>query len=436
MRRAGTCAAFLLALLAPAATRPDEARETPRAPDTGVLVFRGVSLVDSAAGRVLPDATVVVTSGTIREISVGAKPVIPGARVIDLKGRFALPGLVDAHVHIRDMDAARRALLSGVTTARSMGTDHFADAGLSALAAAGAIDAPELLAAGYHVLPRPSAALFIDMPQFADLLEPGFRGPEAMRRIGKALADRGAQWIKVNATARAGLASADPRQQFFGVEELRALVDEAGRAGIPVAAHAHGDEGGRAAVTAGVRSIEHGTYLSADTLALMADQGIYLVPTIAVVASMARTSAPGADATLQLRGQHMLPRIRETVATARRLGISIVAGTDSDYGAASPLRLAEEMEELAAAGLSSREVLQSATALAARLLRVDERTGALAPGMEADLLIVERNPLEDLATIRDPLMVVNNGRIVLDRTIWGLPPGADAPKDGTLPPEE
>lgn len=436
MRRASLHVAMLLALLAPIAVRATEAPETPHFPDPGVLVLRGANVVDVRSGHVLPDATVVVAGGRIHEISAGKKLPVPGARAIDLNGRFVLPGLIDVHVHIRDQDAARRALLSGVTTARSMGVDHFADAGLSALAATGAIDGPELLAAGYHVLPRPAAALFIDMPQFADLLEPGLRGPGAMRRIAKALADRGARWIKVNATARAGLASADPREPFYDLEELRALVEEAGNAGIPVAAHAHGDEGGRAAVSAGVRSIEHGTYLSAATLAMMADKGTYLVPTIAIVADMARTRSPGDDATLQLRGQHMLPRIRETVSAAHRLGVTIVAGTDSDYSAASPLRLAEEIEEIAAAGLATRGALQSATTLAARLLRIDDRTGWLAPGMEADLVVVERNPLEDLATIRDPLMVVTNGRIVLDRTAWRPRPRADASGDRLPPPDK
>lgn len=436
LRRVGSRAAVLLALLALSALRSAATQEAVRIPAARVLVLQGANLVDVQSGRVAPDTTLVIEGATIRELSIGTDLRVPGARVLDLKGRFVLPGLIDAHVHIRDADAARRALRSGVTTARSMGVDHFADAGLSALAGAGVIDGPELLAAGYHVQPRPSPALFIDMPQFADLLEPGLRGTDAMRRIANSLADRGASWIKVNATARAGLASADPREPFFEPEELRALTDEAGRAGIPVAAHAHGDEGGRAAVNAGVRSIEHGTYLSAATLALMADKGIYLVPTIAVVANMARTRSPGEDATLQLRGQHMLPRIRQTVSAADRLGVTIVAGTDSDYGAASGLRMAEEMEEIAAAGLSTREVLQAATTLAARLLNIDDRTGTLASGMEADLLVVEGNPLKELATIRDPLMVISNGRIVLDQTEWSTRPRAGAAEGGPQPPDE
>jgi len=422
--RAIPAAAWLLAplaLLAMARLLAAPAVESAGGKAIGTLVFVHAGVVDGTTDVALHDATVVVSGRSIRAISTAPLPVPPGARVIDLKGGYILPGLIDAHVHIRDVDAARRALMSGVTTARSMGVDHFADVGLAALAAAGAIQAPELLAAGYHVLPRPSEALFVDMPEFADLRVAGVHGPDAMRRIGKALAGRGVRWIKVNATARAGLPSADPREQFYDADELRALVAQAGKAGIPVAAHAHGEGGGRAAVDAGVRSIEHGTYLNVDTLATMARQGVFLVPTVAIVAQMAAPRANGEDAFLQLRGQHMLPRIRATVASAHQLGVRIVAGTDSDYGAGNALRLAHELEELAAAGLSPVDVIRSATALAAQLLGIEARTGTLAPGMEADLLIVERNPLEEIGTVRDPLMIVNDGAVVLDRTGPAVP---------------
>jgi len=382
---------------------------------TEMLVFVNAGVVDGASDVALRDATVVVDGRMIREISPAALPIPAGARVVDLRGRYILPGLIDAHVHIADADAARRALMSGVTTARSMGVNHFADVGLAALAAAGAIQAPELLAAGYHVLPRPSDALFLDMPEFADLMVTGVRGPDAMRRLGKALTERGVRWIKVNATARAGLPSADPREQFYQADELRALVDQAGKAGIPVAAHAHGEEGGRAAVEAGVRSIEHGTYLSETTLALMADRHVYLVPTIAIVAQMASPPAGGGDASLRMRGQQMLPRIRETATSAQRLGVMMVAGTDSDYRAGNPLSIGHELEEFAAAGFAPADVIRSATSLAARLLGIETRTGTLAPGMEADLLIVEKNPLEEIATVRNPLMIVHDGAIVLDK---------------------
>ncbi|MFQ5676021.1 MAG: amidohydrolase family protein, partial [bacterium] len=201
-------------------------------------------------------------------------------------------------------------------------------------------------------------------------------------------------------------------------EELKALVDEAAKSGIPVAAHAHGDEGGRAAVLAGVRSIEHGTYLSEETLSIMVEQGTFLAPTIAVVSDL---TLPGGDydnPLLEIRGRHMYPRIRETAATAHKLGVKIVAATDTGYGPNSVLRLSQELEELVSIGLSQFEAVKSATSLAAELLQVNDHTGRIAVGFDADILVVERNPLENIGAIHDPLLIMNNGKIVLNRTEW------------------
>jgi imidazolonepropionase-like amidohydrolase len=188
--------------------------------------------------------------------------------------------------------------------------------------------------------------------------------------------------------------------QTFSEAELRALVAEAERRGVPVAAHAHGDEGGRAAVAAGVKSIEHGTYL---------------VPTIAVVADLTMPGGDYDDPVLEVRGRHMLPRVREMATAAHRMGIPIVAATDTGYGAESTLRLSEELLELVGIGLTPLAAIQSATSVAAELIGVDDHTGRIAGGYDADLLIVEKNPLDDIGQIRDPLIVINNGRIVLSR---------------------
>ena len=245
------------------------------------LVFTGATVIDGTGAQPVLNATIVVVDGKIARIGTGA--VSQDGRRVNLDGRYVMPGLIDAHVHINNFAAARRALMSGVTTARSMGTGFFADVGLRDLSKKGRIDAPELLAAGYHVRPEPADGLFIDDPSLSDLMETGVRDAAALRRVARAMISRGVDFIKTNATARAGLPNTDPREPFYDEALLRVLVEEAGNAGIPVAAHAHGDTGGRAAVLAGVRSIEHGTYLSEETLRLMRERGTYLVPTIAVV---------------------------------------------------------------------------------------------------------------------------------------------------------
>jgi imidazolonepropionase-like amidohydrolase len=241
----------------------------------------------------------------------------------------------------------------------------------------------------------------MDEPSLADLMKAGVHGEESMRRL-----------------ERAGLHETDPRKPFYDDAELRALVDEASRDRIPVAAHAHGDEGGRAAVVAGVRSIEHGTYLSDVTPALMAERGAYLVPTIAVVAEL---TVPGGDydnALLNIRGRHMLPRVREMAKRAHARGVGIAAATDTGYGPESVLRLSHELLELVGIGMTSMEAIRSATTTAAVLLGVEDHTGRIAAGLDADLLVLERNLLEDVGAYQDVLMVMNNGKIVLDRTKW------------------
>ncbi len=381
------------------------------------IIFTNAKVIDGVSGRPIKDASVVIADGKIKEIST-AETKTEGAKVIDLKGKYLMPGLIDVHVHIRTFEAAERALMSGVTTARSMGVSHFADVGFRKLAQAGKIESPEILAAGYHVRPKPADAFFMDRPDLGGLIDSEVHGVEAIREMGRAMLDAGVNWIKTNATARAGLPQTDPREPYYNKEEMRALVEEGAKNGIPVAAHAHGDEGGRAAVLGGVRSIEHGTYLSKETLRIMAEKGTFLVPTIAVVSDL---TLPGGDydnPLLEIRGRHMFPRIKETAAEAHKLGVKIVAATDTGYGPNSVLRLSQELVELVGVGLSPYEAIKAATSLAAELLKVDDHTGRIAVGLDADILVIERNPLENIGVIHDPLLIMNNGKIVLNRTEW------------------
>ncbi len=381
------------------------------------LVLENASIVDVLSGTIKKDKTLVVVNGKIKEIvESGANIDMPfNAKKLDLKGQYVMPGLIDCHVHLRDFGAAKRALMSGVTTARSMGVDHFMDIGMRELGKVGAVDIPEVIAAGYHVRPTPSDAFFMDFPHMADMMDTEVRGEVAMQRMGKVLVDKGVDWIKTNATARAGLPQTDPREPYYNEAEMRALVEEGAKKNIPVAAHAHGDEGARAAVLGGAKSIEHGTYLSTETLQLMKDNGTWLVPTIAIVSDL---KEPGGDYSipfLMMRGRHMLPRVRETARKAYQLGVKIAAATDTSYGKESTLRMGLELEELVGIGMTNVKAIQAATSAAAEMLKINEHTGSIKVGLDADLLIVERNPFDNVSAVHDPLMVINNGRIVLNR---------------------
>ncbi len=380
-----------------------------------VTVYTGATVIDGVGDEPLRNATVVVVDGRIRHVGSGEVAVPADAARVDLSGRFVIPGLVDAHVHINGLDAARRALRSGVTTARSMGAAFYADVGLRELHARSPVDAPQVVAAGYHVRPSPAEGFFLDHPDMSDLMGGAVRGEEALRRMARALISSGVDVIKVNATERAGLPETDPRQPFYGERELAALVSEAGVAGVPVAAHAHGDGGGRAAVLAGVRSIEHGTYLSEETLELMAERGTFLAPTIAVVVDLTQPGGDYDSPVLQVRGRHMLPRIRETAANAHRMGVKVVAATDTGYGPNSVLRISHELMELVGIGMTPLEAIRAGTVVGAELLGVDDRTGSLVAGKDADFVVLERNPLEDIGAVQDVLMVVSDGRVVVER---------------------
>ena len=382
------------------------------------LVLTNANIIDGSSESPSMGRAVVVVDGRIVAI-VAADAAPSGGVVHDLKGKYLLPGLVDAHVQIGSTGQARRALRTGITTVRSMGTGNYADVGLRELAAKGIIESPEILATGYHVRTHPTESMFINDPSLSDLWS-GVHGADAYRRVTAANLERGVDWIKITSTERAGLPNTDPRKQTMTLDEITAVVDEATNRGVPVACHAHGDEGGRAAVLGGVRSIEHGTYLSEETLTLMKERGTFLVPTVAVVEDLMNPGGDYDDPVLQVRGRHMLPRVMEAVATARRLGVKIVAATDTGFRADSTLTLQHEIEALTKCGLSPMEAIQAATSVAAELLEIDDRTGTIRQGYEADLIVVDQNPLENILSLQDVLLVVNNGKVVLDRLSFAL----------------
>lgn len=382
------------------------------------LVLRNANVIDVVDGTVTANATVVVRGGSIASVDANGGDGPAGVRVVDLAGRYLAPGLMDAHVHVGSAADARRALLSGVTTMRSMGASHYADVGMRELQRAGHVETPEYLAAGYHIRPQMAEEFFQDHPELGGLDGGGVTGNSAVRSVAQALVSQGVDFVKTNATERAGLPNTDPRKQLFDEVEIGVMVEEAGRAGIGVSAHAHGDAGGRAAVTAGVRSIEHGTYLSETTLRMMADRGTYLVPTIAIVRDLTIAGGDYDNAVLNIRGRHMLPRVQQMAGMAHELGVRIVAATDTGYGPNSTTTLAHELLELVEIGMSPHEALQAATTIAAELFGMNDRVGRLEPGYEADLIVLERNPLDDIGVVQDVLMVVSDGAVIVQRGDW------------------
>jgi imidazolonepropionase-like amidohydrolase len=389
-----------------------------QAPQTALAIINA-NVVNVVDGSVQRNVTVIARGGRIESISTAAAPA--GATVFDARGRHVVPGLIDAHVHIANLRALRTALESGVTTARSAGVSSYVDVGMRELVKRGAVVGPDLLASGYHVRPVIADEAFFDSPDLFDLMTRRVTTVDAMRRVVRANLARGVDWIKVLATERAGTPDTDPRKQVYSEEELRAIVQEAATKNVPVQAHAHGAEGAHAAVRAGVRSIEHGTYLGEETLHLMAKQGTFFDPTMEAMKDVAEMGGDYDNRDLQLRGQHMLPRLKESVARAHKLGVKIVAGADTGYGPASVGRLSREIADLVEAGLTPLAALQAATIVNAQMLGLEKQIGQVAAGFEADLVIVERHPIEQISTLQDPLLVISNGRVGLDRLNFARP---------------
>src|SRR5262249_21646623 len=156
-----------------------------------------------------------------------------GARVVDLKGKYVVPGLIDAHTHAADFAAFRRALDSGVTTMRSAGVSNYVDVGFHELVKKGVVAGPDVLSAGYHVRPQIAAEPFLEHPDYTDLMA-GVTTVPLLRRAVQMNLSHHVDWIKILATERAGTADTDPRKQVYTEEEMRAVVQEAATRNVPV----------------------------------------------------------------------------------------------------------------------------------------------------------------------------------------------------------
>jgi imidazolonepropionase-like amidohydrolase len=376
-------------------------------------------------------------AGVIVEQSPHGKPEEDDA-IIDARGRYLLPGLIDCHVHltIRSEDAdpaaaatrgdaavalyaaeaAERTLLGGVTTVRDVGGWNYVEMALRDAVAQGLSAGPRMFLAGRLLsITTGGADYYPGMYEVAN-------GPDDVRAAVRKQFARGADLIKVMATgAMLSPQNEDARAVQYTPEELRTAVQTAADSFKRVAAHAHARQGILNAVEAGVASIEHGTFADEAVLRLMAERGTFLVPTMCTGPPMTGDPALAAAVPDHLRKRLLESQSihRETVRLAHSLGVPIAMGTDAGTPGNHHGRNAEECVLMVdEAGMTPQDAIRAATINAARLLGQEGRLGALSPGMLADVIGVDGDPTGDITELTRVALVVKGGKVV--RNEWAV----------------
>lgn len=378
--------------------------------------FIHANLINGKENKVYANAIVFVRAGKIERIGKAGDDT-SGYELIDCEGYYLLPGLIDAHSHLDNLASAKRALETGVTTVRTAGVAAFQDVALMELSKSGRIAGPDVVPAGVYVSPNLEETILADVRLGA--LINGVRTEEELRLLVNVNIDRGAKVIKTRGTERAGRPETDPREQVYTEQQIRVIVQEAAKRNVPVMIHAHGDEGARAAVLAGAKSIEHGTFLSDETLQLMKERGTFLVPTFITLEDLTQPGGDYIGPVLELRGKFMMPQAEKVFKKAHALGVKIATGADNGYTANTTSRISLECAHFVRMGMTHYEAMQAATVRSAELLGLSSSTGQIEKGFDADFILVPGNPLEEIRFLQDVLLVVSNGHIALKRIPFG-----------------
>ena len=389
-------------------------------------VIRATRMLDVASGEIRKPGVVVIESDRIRAVNPSVVP--SGATVIELGDATLLPGLMDMHIHLMDEPGtdwirqrayetpatwalrgarnARLALQNGFTTVRDLGSTGFVDVALARATDQGWIEGPQIFPVGHYIT---ITGGHCDLTGFAPgILEQGPEagvadGPDEVTKAVRYQIKHGAKWIKMCATAGVMSFESSFGAQQYSETELRAGVEEARRHGIRVAVHALGTEGIIASVRAGVASIEHGSILTTEAIALMKERGVWLVPQ----AYDGGLDPASLDPAVRRKLEQIQPLEKRSCEQAIRAGLKIAFSTDGPLPKNDPWR---EFVALVERGMTPLQAIQSATIRAAELLEVDDR-GRLAPGLRADIIAVDGDPIQRIEAMQSVRFVMRGGRI-------------------------
>ena len=395
------------------------------------------NLLDTNDGKVAKAVTIKIKGNKITEITKGYATPTQNDEVVNLKQSYVLPGFMDMHVHLAQeyvpkaerqskiepeyralfaANAASKTLMAGFTSVRNVGDGGMETISLREAINQGLVIGPRIFTSGKTIAttgghgdptngmpkdnyapPTPEEGV-IDSPE------------EAIKAVRQRYKD-GTDGIKITATGGVLSVAKSGENPQFTDAELIAIVSTANDYGLWTAAHAHGKEGMKRAVLAGINSIEHGTYMDQEIMDLMKARGTYYVPTIMAGDWVAeKAKIPNFfPALVKPKAEKIGPQITSTFAQAYKAGVKIAFGTDSGVSAHGDNW--QEFILMTNAGMSNEDALKSATIETAKLLRVEDQLGQIKPGMFADIIAFQKNPIEDISIVENVSFVMKDGVI-------------------------
>lgn len=393
-------------------------------------------LIDGRSDTARVNAVVLIEGDRI--VQVGDRSIIPaGAAVVELGDATLMPGMINAHEHplmfaddyqqahlakssayksLMGLAGLQRLLLAGWTSVRVMGDAdvYYANQDLRRVIDGGVFIGPRITGAAHYISITGGGGDINYLSPEQQVRADGLvvDGPEEIRKAVRQEVKYGSDWIKLLVTGAFSSVGDNPRNVAFSPEELRAAVDEANRLGVPVAAHAHAAEGIKMAVAAGVRSIEHGTYMDDEAIRMMAKRGTFLVPTVYLGDYYAEGEKLRAQDKNDDYIKHGRAQFLAAIAKAHRAGVKVVVGLDLGGYIVEPSLYAREFKVFVEAGIPPMAAIQSGTRVAAELLRWDDRLGTIEKGKLADIIAVPGDPLTDISALERVNMVMIGGRLL------------------------